>query len=64
MQVAEITRIETAQRAALLRVDSYDVQLDLTGWGRGELPLDLGDRLRLRPARCGHLRRPDRRTGP
>ena len=31
MQVAEITRDETAQRAALLRVDSYDVELDLTG---------------------------------
>ena len=30
MQVAEITRAETAQRAALLRVDSYDVELDLT----------------------------------
>ena len=30
MQVAEITRDETAQRAALLRVDSYDVELDLT----------------------------------
>ena len=31
MQVAEITKDETAQRAALLRVDSYDVELDLTG---------------------------------
>ena len=31
MQVAEITRDETAERAALLRVDSYDVELDLTG---------------------------------
>ena len=31
MQVADITRDETAQRAALLRVDSYDVELDLTG---------------------------------
>src|SRR5580698_1046838 len=31
MTVAEITRDETAQRAALLRVDSYDVDLDLTG---------------------------------
>src|ERR1700734_1830277 len=31
MHFAEITRAETAQRAALLRVDSYDVELDLTG---------------------------------
>src|SRR5579863_1391994 len=31
MQVAEITRDETAQRAALLRVESYDVELDLAG---------------------------------
>ena len=31
MQVADISRDETAQRAALLRVDSYDVELDLTG---------------------------------
>jgi aminopeptidase N len=31
MQVTEITRDETAQRAALLRVESYDVELDLTG---------------------------------
>jgi aminopeptidase N len=30
MQLAEITQQETADRAALLRVDSYDVQLDLT----------------------------------
>jgi aminopeptidase N len=30
MQIAEITQPETAERAALLRVDSYDVQLDLT----------------------------------
>ena len=30
MQIAEITQQETADRAALLRVDSYDVQLDLT----------------------------------
>ena len=31
MHFAEITRAETAQRAALLRVDSYDVELDVTG---------------------------------
>jgi aminopeptidase N len=31
MQVAEITRDETAQRAGLLRVESYDVELDVTG---------------------------------
>jgi len=31
MQVAEITRDETTQRAALLGVGSYDVELDLTG---------------------------------
>jgi aminopeptidase N len=30
MPTAEITRAETRQRAALLRVDSYDVTLDLT----------------------------------
>jgi aminopeptidase N len=30
MPVAEITRAETAERAALLQVDSYDVALDLT----------------------------------
>ena len=30
MQIAEITQQETAERAALLRVDAYDVQLDLT----------------------------------
>src|ERR1700749_4720380 len=30
MQIAEITQQETVDRAALLRVDSYDVQLDLT----------------------------------
>ncbi len=30
MQIAEITQPETAERAALLRVDSYNVQLDLT----------------------------------
>ncbi len=33
MQLAEITRQETSERAQLLRVGSYDVQLDLT---RGE----------------------------
>ncbi|MGO8956804.1 MAG: aminopeptidase N [Streptosporangiaceae bacterium] len=33
MQIAEITRNETSHRAGLLRVDSYDIQLDLT---RGE----------------------------
>src|ERR1700733_8700214 len=33
MHVAEITRDETAQRAVLLRVDSYDIELDLTGGG-------------------------------
>ena len=31
MQVAEITREETAERAMLLRVRSYDIELDLTG---------------------------------
>ena len=31
MQVEEITRDETTQRAALLGVSSYDVELDLTG---------------------------------
>jgi aminopeptidase N len=30
VQIAEITRHETSQRAALLRVHSYDIQLDLT----------------------------------
>ena len=30
MPIAEITRHETAERARLLRVDAYDVQLDLT----------------------------------
>jgi aminopeptidase N len=30
MQIAEITRAETADRARLLRVDSYEVTLDLT----------------------------------
>ncbi len=30
MSVAEITRSETAERARLLRVDSYDIALDLT----------------------------------
>jgi aminopeptidase N len=30
MQIAEITQQETAERAALLQVESYDVQLDLT----------------------------------
>ncbi len=30
MQIAEITRHETSRRAALLHVDSYDIQLDLT----------------------------------
>ncbi len=29
MQIAEITRDETSRRAALLHVDSYDIQLDL-----------------------------------
>jgi aminopeptidase N len=29
MPVAEITRSETAERARLLRVDSYDIALDL-----------------------------------
>jgi aminopeptidase N len=33
MQIAEITRAETSARAALLRVESYQVELDLT---RGE----------------------------
>ena len=33
MQTAEITQQETSERAQLLRVDSYDVQLDLTGSG-------------------------------
>lgn len=31
MLVAEITRVETRQRARLLRVHSYDVALDFTG---------------------------------
>jgi aminopeptidase N len=31
MHIAEITQQETSERAQLLRVDSYDVQLDLTG---------------------------------
>jgi hypothetical protein len=31
MQVAEITRDETAERARLLRVRNYDIELDLTG---------------------------------
>jgi len=31
MQIAEITRDETMQRAALLHVHSYDIELDLTG---------------------------------
>jgi len=31
MQIAEITRNETSERAGLLRVDSYHVELDLTG---------------------------------
>lgn len=31
MPIAEITRDETSERAALLRVDSYHVELDLTG---------------------------------
>lgn len=30
MHVAEITQSETSERAQLLRVESYDVQLDLT----------------------------------
>ena len=30
MQIAEITRHETSRRADLLRVDSYDIRLDLT----------------------------------
>ena len=34
MQIAEITQQETAERAALLRVDAYDVQLDLTRGGK------------------------------
>jgi aminopeptidase N len=33
MPPAEITRAETAERARLLSVDSYDVSLDLTGGG-------------------------------
>jgi aminopeptidase N len=31
MPIADITREETATRAGLLRVRSYDVELDLTG---------------------------------
>ena len=31
MPIAEITRDETSERARLLRVDSYRVELDLTG---------------------------------
>jgi aminopeptidase N len=31
MQVADITRDETTQRAALLQVGTYDIELDLTG---------------------------------
>ena len=31
MQIAEITRSETNERAGLLRVDSYHIELDLTG---------------------------------
>jgi aminopeptidase N len=34
MQSAEITRAETADRAGLLHVESYDVTLDLTGGGK------------------------------
>ncbi len=33
MPIAEITQQETAERAALLRVDTYDVQLDLSRGG-------------------------------
>jgi aminopeptidase N len=31
MRIAEITRQETSQRAQLISVESYDIQLDLTG---------------------------------
>jgi aminopeptidase N len=34
MPTAEITRVETCERARLLRVDSYDIALDLTGGGK------------------------------
>src|SRR5258708_13395659 len=33
MPVAEITRTETSERARLLRVDDYDIALDLTRGG-------------------------------
>ena len=33
MPIAEITRAETSERARLLRVESYDVALDLTRGG-------------------------------
>src|SRR5258708_22379368 len=35
MPVAEITRTETSERARLLRVDDYDIELDLTRGGEG-----------------------------
>ena len=59
MQIAEITRQETAERAPLLRVDKYDVQLDLT---RGD---KLFRSMSVIPFNCAEpgrrqLRRPDR----
>ena len=42
MPIAEITRDETSERARLLRVDSYRVELDLT-WG--DIPVGVGDQV-------------------
>ena len=60
MQIAEITQQETAERAALLRVDTYDVQLDLTRGGELFRSVSL-IRFRCTEPGRGQLRRPDRR---
>ena len=57
MPIAEITRSETRERARLLRVDDYDIALDLTR-GRGSVRLHVGDPVPLHPGRGVDLRRP------
>ena len=59
---SNLTRDEARDRARLLTVQSYQVELDLTG-GRGDLPLGDHGAVQLRRAGRGHLHRPDRAGG-
>ena len=63
MRIAEITRRETSQRAQLISVESYDIQLDLTG-GAPTFGSVSVIRFDCRQPGCRQLRRPDRADSP